>query len=246
MKKIIPCLDTNKGRVVKGVNFVNLVDVGDPVEIAQFYEKEGADELCFLDITATNENRKTTVELAKKVANSIKIPLIVGGGIKTIDDIKALLDAGVSKVSINSAAIKTPNLINEAAKEFNSLIVAIDVKKVNNNYNVFINGGEVDSGKEALKWALEVQDRGASEILPTSMDRDGVTNGYDLEITGLLAKELNIPVIASGGAGKMSDFLDAFRAGVSSALAASVFHFGTIRINELKKYLLENGVKVRI
>lgn len=246
MKKIIPCLDTNKGRVVKGVNFVNLVDVGDPVEIAQFYEKEGADELCFLDITATNENRKTTVELAKKVANSIKIPLIVGGGIKTIDDIKALLDAGVSKISINSAAIKTPNLINEAAKEFNSLIVAIDVKKVNNNYNVFINGGEVDSGKEALKWALEVQDRGAAEILSTSMDRDGVTNGYDLEITGLLAKELNIPVIASGGAGKMSDFLDAFRAGVSSALAASVFHFGTIRINELKKYLLENGVKVRI
>lgn len=246
MKKIIPCLDTNKGRVVKGVNFVNLVDVGDPVEIAQFYEKEGADELCFLDITATNENRKTTVELAKKVANSIKIPLIVGGGIKTIDDIKALLDAGVSKISINSAAIKTPNLINEAAKEFNSLIVAIDVKKVNNNYNVFINGGEVDSGKEALKWALEVQDRGAAEILPTSMDRDGVTNGYDLEITGLLAKELNIPVIASGGAGRMSDFLDAFRAGVSSALAASVFHFGTIRINELKKYLLENGVKVRI
>ena len=246
MKKIIPCLDTNKGRVVKGVNFVNLVDVGDPVEIAQFYEKEGADELCFLDITATNENRKTTVELAKKVANSIKIPLIVGGGIKTIDDIKALLDAGVSKISINSAAIKTPNLINEAAKEFNSLIVAIDVKKVNNNYNVFINGGEVDSGKEALKWALEVQDRGAAEILPTSMDRDGVTNRYDLERTGLLAKELNIPVIASGGAGKMSDFLDAFRAGVSSALAASVFHFGTIRINELKKYLLENGVKVRI
>ena len=246
-KRIIPCLDVKDGRVVKGVNFVGLVDAGDPVEIAKRYNEEGADELCFLDITASHLERDTIVDVVERVARELFIPLTVGGGIRTIDDISRLLNVGCDKISLNSAAIKNPNLIDEAANKFGSqcVVVAIDAKKTGEGYSVFINGGRLDTGKDALAWAKEVQERGAGEILLTSMDCDGVKNGFELNLTRIFS-ELDIPVIASGGAGKMEHFKDAFLAGADACLAASIFHFREIEINVLKRYLREQGIEVRL
>ena len=246
-KRIIPCLDVKDGRVVKGVNFVGLVDAGDPVEIAKRYNEEGADELCFLDITASHLERDTIVDVVERVARELFIPLTVGGGIRTIDDISRLLNVGCDKISLNSAAIKNPNLIDEAANKFGSqcVVVAIDAKKTGDSYSVFINGGRLDTGKDALVWAKEAQERGAGEILLTSMDCDGVKNGFELNLTRIFS-ELNIPVIASGGAGKMEHFKDAFLAGADACLAASIFHFREIEIRALKTYLRQNGIEVRL
>lgn len=246
-KRIIPCLDVKDGRVVKGVNFVGLVDAGDPVEIAKRYNDEGADELCFLDITASHLGRDTIVDVVERVARELFIPLTVGGGIRTIDDISRLLNVGCDKISLNSAAIKNPNLIDEAANKFGSqcVVVAIDAKKTGDSYSVFINGGRLDTGKDALAWAKEAQERGAGEILLTSMDCDGVKNGFELNLTRIFS-ELDIPVIASGGAGKMEHFKDAFLAGADACLAASIFHFREIEIKALKIYLREQGIEVRL
>ncbi|WP_314990619.1 imidazole glycerol phosphate synthase subunit HisF [uncultured Campylobacter sp.] len=246
-KRIIPCLDVKDGRVVKGVNFVGLVDAGDPVEIAKRYNEEGADELCFLDITASHLERDTIVDVVERVARELFIPLTVGGGIRTINDISRLLNVGCDKISLNSAAIKNPNLIDEAANKFGSqcVVVAIDAKKTSKGYSVFINGGRLDTGKDALAWAKEAQERGAGEILLTSMDCDGVKNGFELNLTRIFS-ELDIPVIASGGAGKMEHFKDAFLAGADACLAASIFHFREIEIRALKTYLRQNGIEVRL
>ena len=246
-KRIIPCLDVKDGRVVKGVNFVGLVDAGDPVEIAKRYNDEGADELCFLDITASHLERDTIVDVVERVARELFIPLTVGGGIRTIDDISRLLNVGCDKISLNSAAIKNPNLIDEAANKFGSQcgVVAIDAKKTGDGYSVFINGGRLDTGKDALAWAKEVQERGAGEILLTSMDCDGVKNGFELNLTRIFSA-LDIPVIASGGAGKMEHFKDAFLAGADACLAASIFHFREIEIKALKTYLRNQGIEVRL
>nr|WP_315015576.1 imidazole glycerol phosphate synthase subunit HisF [uncultured Campylobacter sp.] len=246
-KRIIPCLDVKDGRVVKGVNFVGLVDAGDPVEVAKRYNEEGADELCFLDITASHLGRDTIVDVVERVARELFIPLTVGGGIRTIDDISRLLNVGCDKISLNSAAIKNPNLIDEAANKFGSqcIVVAIDAKRMGEGYSVFINGGRLDTGKDALAWAKEAQERGAGEILLTSMDCDGVKNGFELNLTRIFS-ELDIPVIASGGAGKMEHFKDAFLAGADACLAASIFHFREIEIKALKTYLRQNGIEVRL
>jgi len=246
-KRIIPCLDVKDGRVVKGVNFVGLVDAGDPVEIAKRYNEEGADELCFLDITASHLERDTIVDVVERVARELFIPLTVGGGIRTIDDISRLLNVGCDKISLNSAAIKNPNLIDEAANKFGSqcVVVAIDAKKTGDSYSVFINGGRLDTGKDALVWAKEAQERGAGEILLTSMDCDGVKNGFELNLTRIFST-LDIPVIASGGAGKMEHFKDAFLAGADACLAASIFHFREIEIRALKTYLRQNSIEVRL
>lgn len=301
-KRIIPCLDVKDGRVVKGVNFVGLVDAGDPVQVAKRYNEEGADELCFLDITASHLRRDTIVDVVERVARELFIPLTVGGGIRTIDDISRLLNAGCDKISLNSAAIKNPNLIDEAANKFGSqcVVIAIDAKRNsieisrgdlygearNSNgdlhggmrnpdtnlgsearnfgeilrgaqdeiltgngelcgYSVFINGGRLDTGRDALAWAKEAQERGAGEILLTSMDCDGVKNGFELNLTRIFSA-LDIPVIASGGAGKMEHFKDAFLAGADACLAASIFHFREIEIKALKAYLQEQGIEVRL
>jgi len=246
-KRIIPCLDVKDGRVVKGVNFVGLVDAGNPVEIAKRYNEEGADELCFLDITASHLERDTIVDVVERVARELFIPLTVGGGIRTIDDISRLLNVGCDKISLNSAAIKNPNLIDEAANKFGSqcVVVAIDAKKTGDSYSVFINGGRLDTGKDALAWAKEAQERGAGEILLTSMDCDGVKNGFELNLTRIFSS-LDIPVIASGGAGEMEHFKDAFLAGADACLAASIFHFREIEIKALKRYLREQGIEVRL
>ena len=248
-KRIIPCLDVNNGRVVKGVNFVGLKDAGDPVEIAKRYNDEGADELTFLDISASVENRGTIVDIVKNVAKEVFIPLTVGGGIRNLDDIYALLNVGCDKISINSSAVKTPNLIDDGAKRFGSqcIVVAIDVKKVSDgSYHVFVKGAREDTGLDAISWAKEVEKRGAGEILLTSMDTDGVKSGFDLEITKAISKIVNIPVIASGGAGKMEHFKDAFESGADAALAASIFHFKEVDIMDLKRYLQKNNINVRI
>ena len=301
-KRIIPCLDVKDGRVVKGVNFVGLVDAGDPVEIAKRYNEEGADELCFLDITASHLERDTIVNVVERVARELFIPLTVGGGIRTIDDISRLLNVGCDKISLNSAAIKNPNLIDEAANKFGSqcVVVAIDAKRNSSEisrgnlygaarnlseslhdgarnsdanlrneaqnfggiscgsqdeiltgngepcgYSVFINGGRLDTGRDALAWAKEAQERGAGEILLTSMDCDGVKNGFELNLTRIFST-LDIPVIASGGAGKMEHFKDAFLAGADACLAASIFHFREIEIKALKAYLREQNIEVRL
>lgn len=247
-KRIIPCLDVKDGRVVKGVNFVGLRDAGDPVEVAKRYNNEGADEITFLDITASHENRDTIVHIVEKVAREVFIPLTVGGGIRTLDDIYNLLHVGCDKISINSHAIKNPNFINEASKRFGSqcVVVAIDAKKVGKNWHVYVNGGRIDTGIDTLEWAKEVQDRGAGEILLTSMDCDGVKNGYDIELTSKMSKMLDIPVIASGGAGSMEHIKDAFLNHADAALAASIFHFQEIDIMDLKHYLKEEGIPVRL
>lgn len=247
-KRIIPCLDVNRGRVVKGINFINLVDAGDPVESAQKYNQLGADELVFLDITASYEERNIMIEVVKNVAEKVFIPFTVGGGIRNLDDIRNLLLAGADKVSINSAAVKNPDLVNEAAKVFGSqcIVVAIDAKRHSNGFHVYINGGRIDTGLDAVKWAKEVEMRGAGEILLTSMDRDGTKAGYDLELLEAVCSSVNIPVIASGGAGRPEHFLEAFKAGAEAALAASIFHFGEILIGDLKSYLKNHGIEVRI
>ncbi len=248
-KRIIPCLDVMDGRVVKGVNFVNLRDAGDPVEQASIYDREGADELVFLDITASHEARNTTLDMVRHVADSIFIPFCVGGGIRTIEDIRATLLAGADKVSINSAAIRNPDLINEGAWGFGSqcIVVAIDPKWMGDHWEVFINGGRIPTGKDALDWAREVEARGAGEILLTSMDRDGTKAGYNLELTRAVAEAVSIPVIASGGAGTMEHFCQALTTGrADAALAATLFHYNEIRIGALKDYLAQQGVPVRL
>ena len=247
-KRIIPCLDVKDGRVVKGVNFVGLKDAGDPVEVAKRYNEEGADELTFLDITASHEERDTIVHIVEQVAREVFIPLTVGGGIRVLDDIYKLLNVGCDKVSINSAAIKRPEFINEGAKRFGSqcIVVAIDVKKTGDQYNVYLNGGRVDTGINAYEWAKEVVDRGAGEILLTSMDADGTKAGFDLSITEQISRAVNVPVIASGGAGTMEHIKEAFIHGADAALAASIFHYKEIDIMDLKRYLSSEGIPVRL
>ncbi len=247
-KRIIPCLDVKDGRVVKGVNFVGLKDAGDPVEVAKRYNEEGADELTFLDITASHEERDTIVHIVEQVAKEVFIPLTVGGGIRKLEDIYRLLAVGCDKVSVNSAAIKRPELIDEGAKRFGSqcIVVAIDVKKTGDQYNVYLNGGRVDTGINALDWAREAVDRGAGEILLTSMDADGTKAGFDLSITSQISHMVNVPVIASGGAGTMEHIKEAFESGADAALAASIFHYREIDIMDLKRYLSSEGIPVRL
>ncbi len=247
-KRIIPCLDVKDGRVVKGVNFVGLKDAGDPVEVAKRYNDEGADELTFLDITASHEQRDTIVHIVEQVAREVFIPLTVGGGLRELNDIYKLLNVGCDKVSINSAALKRPEFIDEGAKRFGSqcIVVAIDVKRTGDVWNVYLNGGRVDTGINALEWAKEVVDRGAGEILLTSMDADGTKAGFDLEITSQISSAVHVPVIASGGAGTMEHIKEAFESGADAALAASIFHYKEIDIIDLKRYLSANGIAVRL
>ena len=247
-KRIIPCLDVMNGRVVKGVNFVNLRDAGDPVEQAIVYDREGADELIFLDITASHEDRATTLEMARRVADSIFIPYCVGGGIRTIEDIRDTLLAGADKVSINSAAVRTPEVISAGAWGFGSqcIVVAIDPRRIDGKWVVHINGGRIPTDKEAVPWAKEVEDRGAGEILLTSMDKDGTKSGYDIEMNQAVADAVSIPVIASGGAGSKEHFREVLQEGqADAALAASLFHFNELRLGDLKDYLHDAGVPVR-
>lgn len=248
-KRIIPCLDVKDGRVVKGTNFVNLKDAGSAVELSERYYLEGADELVFLDITATEERRKTLVELVRKVAKVIRIPFTVGGGITALEDIDALLKAGADKVSLNSSIVKNPELITQAANRFGSqaVVAAVDVKTVNGMYKIFIKGGKEETEIEGISWCKKVFELGAGEILLTSMDRDGTRNGYDLEILTKVTGSVSIPVIASGGAGNKKDFLDAFKkTNVDACLAAGLFHYNELSISELKEFLLSNNVNIRL
>lgn len=248
-KRIIPCLDVNNGRVVKGTSFVNLRDAGDPVQCAAAYDRQGADELVLLDITASSDARKIIVDIVNAVANTIFIPFTVGGGIRTVEDFTEILRAGADKVSVNTAAVLHPDIINEASYKFGSqcVVAAIDAKRrAQGGWEVYINGGRTPVGLDAVQWAIEVEKRGAGEILLTSMDCDGQKDGYDIELTRAVSESVGIPVIASGGAGKLSHFFDAFTKGKADAvLAASLFHFGEIAIQDLKDYLLENGISVR-
>ena len=250
-KRIIPCLDVRDGRVVKGVNFVNLKDAGDPVEIAAAYDKAGADEVVFLDITASSDARNTVVDLVRRVAENVFIPFTVGGGIRTVEDFRALLREGADKISINSSAINRPELISEAADKFGSqcVVVAIDAKRRadGSGWNIYKNGGRIDTGLDALEWAEKVNKLGAGEILLTSMDCDGTKAGYDIELTRRIAEIVSIPVIASGGAGTKEHFYDALTEGkADAALAASLFHYKELEINDLKRYLSDKGVSVRL
>lgn len=250
-KRIIPCLDVNNGRVVKGVNFVDLQDAGDPVEIAGAYDREGADELVFLDITASADARETVVDMVRKVADTVFIPFTVGGGIRTVEDFRTLLREGADKISINSSAINTPRLISDAADKFGSqcVVVAMDAKRRTDRsgWNIYKNGGRVDVGIDALEWAVNAERLGAGEILLTSMDCDGTKGGYDLELTKAIAEAVSIPVIASGGAGTLKHFQEALTDGkADAALAASLFHYKELEIREVKEYLRGNGVAVRI
>ena len=249
-KRIIPCLDVNNGRVVKGVNFVNLRDAGDPVEIAAAYDKAGADELVFLDITATSDGRNTVVDMVRRVAEKVFIPFTVGGGIRTVEDFKILLREGADKISINSSAINRPELISEAADKFGSqcVVVAIDARKREDGsgWNVYKNGGRIDVGIDAVEWAKKADELGAGEILLTSMDCDGTKAGYDIELTRQIAQNVSIPVIASGGAGTKEHFYEALTEGMAdAALAASLFHYKELEIKEVKDYLAGRGVSVR-
>ncbi|MBO5082954.1 MAG: imidazole glycerol phosphate synthase subunit HisF [Lachnospiraceae bacterium] len=249
-KRIIPCLDVNAGRVVKGVNFVNLIDAGDPVEIARAYDKAGADELVFLDITASSDGRDTVVDMVRRVASQVFIPFTVGGGIRTVDDFKKILREGADKVAVNSAAIMNPNLISEAAEKFGSqcVVVAIDAKRRadGSGWNIYKNGGRVDMGIDAVEWAMKADWLGAGEILLTSMDCDGTKAGYDLELTRIISENVSVPVIASGGAGTKEHFKEALTIGkADAALAASLFHFKELEICEVKEYLHKNGISVR-
>ncbi len=250
-KRIIPCLDVNNGRVVKGVNFVNLQDAGDPVEIAAAYDKAGADEVVFLDITASSDQRRTVVDMVRKVAEKVFIPFTVGGGIRTVEDFRALLREGADKISINSSAINTPRLISDAADKFGSqcVVVAIDAKKRpdGSGWNIYKNGGRIDVGIDAVEWAQKAESLGAGEILLTSMDCDGTKAGYDLELTRAVAQNVSIPVIASGGAGTMEDFYEVLTEGkADAALAASLFHYKELEIKTLKQYLASKKVSVRL
>ena len=246
--RIIPCLDVNNGRVVKGINFVDLVDAGDPVEQAVIYDAAGADELCFLDITASHENRSTIVEVVAKTAEKCFMPLTVGGGVRTVEDVRTLLIAGADKVSINTAAIENPQLINDAANKFGSqcMVVAIDAKRVNKSYKIFTHGGRKETGISAIEWAKNAEASGAGEILLTSMDRDGTKMGFDLELTRSVSDALSIPLIASGGVGTLDHLAEGVTKGHASAvLAASIFHFGLYNISEAKAYMEKVGVAVR-
>lgn len=248
-KRIIPCLDVKNGRVVKGMSFVNLVDAGDPVESAMQYDKQGADELVFLDITASSDSRNITIDMVEKVANSIFIPFTVGGGIRSVENFNVLLRAGADKVSVNSAAVHRPKLISEAAYKFGSqcVVAAIDAKRNGDSWEVYVNGGRTPVGMDAIEWAVKCEKLGAGEILLTSMDEDGQKKGYDIALTRAVSEKVNIPVIASGGAGALEHFYDAFTEGKADAvLAASLFHFGEIPIPELKKYLNKKGIPVRL
>lgn len=250
-KRIIPCLDVNDGRVVKGVNFVNLRDAGDPVEIAAAYDKAGADELVFLDITASSDNRRTVVDMVRRVAETVFIPFTVGGGIRTVEDFRMLLREGADKISVNSAAIANPRLISEAADKFGRqcVVVAIDAKRRpdGSGWNIYKNGGRVDMGIDALDWARTVDRLGAGEILLTSMDCDGTKAGYDNELTAAVAGAVSVPVIASGGAGTKAHFYDALTVGrADAALAASLFHYRELEIRDLKQYLADRGISVRL
>lgn len=248
-KRIIPCLDVHAGRVVKGVNFVNLRDAGDPVEIAAAYDKAGADEVVFLDITASSDGRNTVVDMVRKVAEKVFIPFTVGGGIRTVEDFKVLLREGADKISVNSAAIDRPELIAEAADKFGSqcVVVAIDAKRTADGFHIFKHGGRLDVGIDAVEWAIQAEKLGAGEILLTSMDCDGTKAGYDIELTRAIAESVKIPVIASGGAGTMEHFKDALTVGkADAALAASLFHFKELEIKTLKEYLRTEGISVRL
>jgi cyclase len=250
-KRIIPCLDVNNGRVVKGINFVNLRDAGDPVEIAAAYDKAGADEVVFLDITASSDARKTVVDMVRRVAENVFIPFTVGGGIRTVDDFRELLREGADKISINSSAINNPQLISDAADKFGRqcVVVAIDAKRRadGSGWNIYKNGGRIDVGIDAVEWAMKADKMGAGEILLTSMDCDGTKAGYDVELTKIIAENVSIPVIASGGAGTKEHFYDALTEGkADAALAASLFHFKELEINDLKQYLKDREVSVRM
>ncbi len=248
-KRIIPCLDVKNGRVVKGVNFLELRDAGDPVEQAQVYDREGADELVFLDITASHERRDIVIDMVRRVADSVFIPFTVGGGIRTVDDMRALLLAGADKVSINSPAVRTPDLVTAGATRFGSqcIVVAIDGKRMGDRWEVFIDGGRVPTGLEVVDWARRVEALGAGEILLTSMDTDGTRAGYDLPMLAAVSQAVTIPVIASGGAGTLPHFLDALTiGGADAALAASLFHYRQLSVGQVKAYLAERGVPVRI
>ena len=249
-KRIIPCLDVNNGRVVKGVNFVNLRDAGDPVEVASIYNKSLADEIVFLDITASSDNRNIMLDVVSRTAEQVFIPLTVGGGIRSIDDFRKILSAGADKIAVNSGALKRPELINEAAEKFGNqcVVVAIDAKRRDDNgFDVYLNGGRVNTGKDAVEWAVEVEKRGAGEILLTSMDCDGTKAGYDIALTRAISDAVSIPVIASGGAGTMEHFAEALTdGGAEAALAASLFHSKEMEIIDLKKYLAEKNIPVRL
>jgi len=249
-KRIIPCLDVNKGRVVKGVSFINLRDAGDPVELAAYYDREGADEIVFLDITASHERRKTVIELASKAAEKVFIPYTIGGGINRVDDIREILKKGADKISVNTSAVENPNLIEEGARCFGSqcIVVAIDAKRISSsNWEVYIHGGRTPTGKDAVEWAKQVQELGAGEILLTSMDKDGTKEGYDLELTHAITSAINIPVIASGGAGKLEHLRDVIKlAGADAVLVASIFHYGEFTVREAKEYLRKEGINTRI
>ena len=247
--RIIPCLDVDNGRVVKGINFVNLIDAGDPVKQAKFYSDNGADEITFLDITATHERREAMVDIIERTANVCLVPLTVGGGIRNIDDMKMFLSVGADKVSVNSSAIKDPGIITKGAVKFGNqcIVVAIDAKKKGNSWEVYVNGGRISTGIDAIQWAKKVEKLGAGEILLTSMDRDGTKSGFDLNLTKEVSSSVSIPVIASGGIGEINHFVDGVKKGGASALlAASVFHFGEFSISEVKKHLISQGIDVRM
>ena len=248
-KRIIPCLDIDKGRVVKGVNFINLVDAGDPVEIAKAYDKIGADEIVFLDITASSDGRKTAVDILHRASEQVFIPLTVGGGIRSVEDFRELLSAGADKIAVNSAAIKNPSLITEASVKFGAqcVVLAVDAKKNGSgSWDVYLNGGRVNTGLDAIEWIRRAVSLGAGEVLLTSMDKDGTKSGYDIELTKRAAESVNVPVIASGGAGRMQDFADVLTDGkADAALAASLLNFGEIEMKDLKEYLAARGVPVR-
>lgn len=248
-KRIIPCLDVKNGRVVKGINFIGLQDVGDPVECAVAYNAQGADEITFLDITATHEERGTMIEVVRKTAQKVFVPLTVGGGIGSVEDIKNLLRAGADKISLNSAAVRNPQLIGEGAKIFGSqcIVVAIDARRnQDGGFNVVINGGRIDTGLDALEWAKKVTELGAGEILLTSMDADGTKNGFDIELTDIISKAVSVPVIASGGCGKLEHFSEVFKkTGAEAALAASLFHYGELTVGQVKEHLIANGIPAR-
>jgi cyclase len=247
LKRVIPCLDVDAGRVVKGTNFVDIRDAGDPVELAERYDAEGADELVFLDITATHEKRDTMVELARRTADNVFVPFTIGGGIRSIADAQAVLDAGADKVSVNSAAVARPDLIDELADRFGAqcVVLAIDAKTDGDSWEVFVAGGRTPTGRDAVEWAREGTERGAGEVLLTSMDRDGTNDGYDLALTAAVAQAVTVPVIASGGAGTLEHLADALRGGADAALCASIFHYGRHTVGEAKAHLAAAGIAVR-
>ena len=246
--RIIPCLDVKNGRVVKGINFVDLKDAGDPVEQAKIYSDGGADEICFLDITASNENRDTIYDVVKETSKKCFVPLTVGGGVRSVDDINKLLNCGADKVSINTAAVQNPSVVEESSKKFGSqcIVVAIDAKKKGDTWEIFTHGGRKETGSNAIEFALNMEKSGAGELLVTSMDKDGTQSGYDIELMKTISESVNIPVIASGGVGTLDHLVDGIKSGASAVLAASIFHYGTYSVNEAKQYLASKDIPVRI